>query len=334
MDEIFHEDPDIPFRVVLDALLDRESAFDARFLNRLSDLEEDELNQLSHVWYEIPELRRQALMEDVEELGPRDTMLSFEALGRFALADSDPMVRLLAVQILWEYESMDLIETFLELVEKDQDALVRAAAATGLGRFVLAGELDNHSKEVQSRIEDRLNQVIENAETPLESQRALESLAYSSRLSVVTLIEQAYNSNDEEWIVCSLHAMGVSANERWKNHIMSMLENISPRIRSAAVRAAGDLEIMDAVPFLLQLLDDPDERVRLNCIWALSQTGGEGVRERLEQLWEYADGEEEQVLEEALENLEFIEGIPLMSFMEIPEDENTPLQYYDEEEWD
>ncbi|MCZ7552883.1 MAG: HEAT repeat domain-containing protein [Anaerolineales bacterium] len=123
---------EIPLENVIQSLLDVDTPVNPRVLNRLSDLEPNELEQLRFIWEQLPLWRRKALMEDIEELGAHDFLLDFMALGQLALEDRDPGVRLLAVHTLWEYEQTELIHTFLNLIQQDQDCDVRAAAATGL----------------------------------------------------------------------------------------------------------------------------------------------------------------------------------------------------------
>jgi len=331
------DQPELPFQIILDNLLDADRPIDQRFLYRLSDLEGSDLDLLKKAWIHVPEVRRQELMEEIEELGVRETVLSFEALGRFTIGDESSHVRSLAVKTLWEYESVDLIDVFLDLLCTDPDPYVRAAAATGLGRFILAGELDKLPADIQRRIEDQLMQVVRHGDSTLEQQRAIESLGFSGRIEVIELIESAFNMSDIEWVACALTAMGHSANDRWNRQVLEMLENKVPRIRIAAVWAAGELAIKSAVPQLLELLDDPNETVYRNSIWALSMIGGEGVRQVLEQRYEEAESVEEiEILESALENLEFTEVMPVMPFLDIPEDDDLFLltDYDDEDEWD
>jgi HEAT repeat protein len=258
-------------------------------------------------------------MEDVEELGEKDYLLSFEALARLAVHDSDPRVRLLAVRTLWEYEHKDLISLFLDLLEADRDEEVQAGAASALGRFVYAGELEEIPSETLHEIEDRLLRVTQDASSVLIRRRALESLGFSSREEVAGLIESAYTSGSKDWMVSALLAMGRSANERWEPQVLAMLESSQTAIRSEAVRAAGELEISESVPRLLELLDDPEDSVRFASIWSLSQIGGEGVGEALQQLFETTEDEEEaEYIETALENLAFTEGAPPLRLLDLP----------------
>jgi HEAT repeat protein len=314
--------PEIPFQNLLDALLDIENQFHPRYLYRLSDLEPEEIAALQKTWHHIPLLRRQALMRDLEELGNSNDLLSFEAIGRHALCDEDPGVRSLAVRILWEFETVDLVPLFLNLLETDSDADVRAATASALGRFVYLGEIDQIPENILRDIEDRLLRLIQSNDPPQVRRRALESVSYSSRPEVSALIEEAFSSGKTEWMATALIAMGRSIDELWVEDVISMLDSKFPILRAEAARAAGELEIGDSVPRLIELLDDSDENVRKAAVWSLSQIGGEGVREAIEQLLEEADDyEEADLLQNALDNLSFTEDFHLYSLFDFSQED-------------
>ena len=310
----------IPFQQLLQALLDTDKPVNPRFYYRLSDLEPGDLAQLVKIWPDIPLWRRQAMMEDIEELSANDTLLYFVALGRFAVQDPDPKVRLLAVRTLWEYEEKELIPILLDLLAKDPDAEVRAASAGALGPYVYAGELEEIPEPLLHTIEDCLLDALRNDNFPRTQHYALESLGYSSRAEMVPLIEEAYASSDREWTASALFAMGRSGDERWHPQVLTMLESKHPSLRSEAARAAGELEISRAAPLLIELLDDPDESTQLASIWSLSQIGGEGVRQILEEMYEQAEDEDSiEMLAAALDNLAFNEGLQLMPILDLDE---------------
>ena len=310
----------IPFQQVLDELTDKDTQLHRRYLYRLSDLDDKEMTLLEDAWPQMPATRRQSVMKDLLELGEDNLLLSYEAIGRFAIKDEDPNIRTLAVQILRGFESADLIPRFISLLENDPDEEVRAAAASALGLFVYLGEVEDIASETLKRIEDCLLQVIQYSESDTVKCRSLEALGYSSRPEVPPLIETALASGNKEWIKAALFAMGRSIDDRWEDDILHYLNNRFPALRAEAARAAGELEISAALPQLIELSEDSDENVRQAAIWSLSQISGEGVREVLEELWEYAEEETEiDLLEAALDNLEFNENAELFSILDFPE---------------
>ena len=307
---------------MIDALLDSETRFPVKYLKHFSDLDQDRYNSLKDIWELVEARRRHSVLEDLEDLGLKDTLLSFEELAKLAIADKEPGVRTTAARILWEFDSIDLAAVFIQLLEQDTDPDVRAAAASGLGKFVYAGELDRLSEETCKRIEDCLLETTRNGETELEKQKALESLGFSNRDYVNKLIEEANASTDSGWVASSLQAMGHSANEHWVPNVIKMLDDREPAVRAAAAFAVGELEVKNAVPLLGDLLDDPNMEVRHNAINALSQIGGDRAREILERLHEKSgDPDIIALLDDALENIEFWEDIGELPFLNVPDDE-------------
>jgi HEAT repeat protein len=300
----------LPIKKLVDALLDENTPFPPSYLYRLSDLEPTELSMVAEAWPKLSVRRRQALTEDLAQLNEADDLLSFEQFTRLALKDSDPEVRLLAVRMLSEYENSSFLSTFLDMAEHDPDLEVRAASTTVLGLFVYLGEVDALPSASFHQVEECLLRIVNSSDEPLVRRSALESLGYSSRDELFSLIERAYASGETDWLASALLAMGRSADQRWEPSILVMLDHIRPVVRAEAVTAAGGMEIEAAVPRLIELLDDSDENVRMSSIWSLSQIGGEGVRDALIHMLETTEEEEEAaLLEEALENLAFTEGV-------------------------
>ena len=322
----------IQFAKVIDALLDESTPFPPRYLYRLSDLEPEDYSSLSSAWESISLRRRQALLEDLEELHLADDLLCFEEVGRLALKDKDPTLRLLAVRILREYELVDLLPIFVDMIEHDADAAVRSASASALAPYIYMGEVDELSPAKLHQVEECLLRVIKGSDIPSIQRKALEALGFSSRDEVVPLIKKAYESDDTEWLISAIFAMGRSANKRWNKQVLSKLEHKRPSVRAEAASAAGELEISAAVPQLLEMLEDPDLDVRMAASWALSQVGGEGVRNALENKLENSDDvEETKLLENALENLDFTEEMKDLTLFDISEDGEEDSESSDNE---
>jgi len=322
---------EVPFQQLIEALLNPDEPFKARYLYRLSDLEQAELELLAEAWPRVPDWRRRALLEDAQALGERDTLLSYEGLALFALMDADPGVRIPALLVLHEYENPRFIDNFIGLLLNDADVNVRAAAAAALSRFVYLGELDELPQKLYQQVEASLLRVHAlEEEEDLVRRMALEAIGYSSREDVDAMIEAAYASGDRNWIVSAMIAMGRSANERWTDQIMESLDSRYPALRAEAARAAGEVELREAVPQLVEMLDDPDDSVVLAAIWALSQLGGSGVRKRLERMYRLAeDDETTEFIEMALDNLAFNEGANGFELLDVPDDEDVDDDEYD-----
>lgn len=317
------QDPaEIPFDELIAALLDADTPLSHLFLYRLSDLDAEELEAFKENWPKMPSWRRQALMEDLEQLGMADDLLSYEAISRHTMNDEDPHVRLSAIRILWEYDTEDLIPAYLKILETDPEGPVRAAAAAALGQFVYKGELEELPTNTLQDLEDRLFYIVSRDTDAQVRQRTLESLSYSSREELPPLIEKAFSSGDSDWMATALIAMGRSMDKRWQDEVLSMLDSKVPVLRAEAARAAGEMELSQSVTNLVDLTEDADEDVRMAAIWSLSQIGGDKARRTLEGLLrESRDDEEADFLETALDNLAFTDGLQPFSILDFPENQ-------------
>jgi len=210
---------------------------------------------------------------------------------------------------------------------------VRAEAANALNLFVDLGELEKISEETYREIEDALL-ASANSEDELHVRRAaLESLGYSSRLEVTTLIESAFHRQDPRWQASALIAMGRSADDRWEDEVTSSLVSEDERVKRAAVQSAGELSLKSAGPILIRLLEEGDvEDVVSAAVWSLSQIGGEDARTYIETLLDQTEDEDQiEFLEEALDNLAFTEDLDRFELLAVdPDAEIEELEEEDE----
>ncbi|HET9914261.1 MAG TPA: HEAT repeat domain-containing protein [Anaerolineales bacterium] len=325
------------FQTVLDALLSERKDFPRRYLQEFSDIGALELKTLLDVWPKVRPGRKLTLLEELDALAEADTLVCFDDFARSLLTDPDPEVRTRAIRLLDEYEDPKIVPSYLDMLRNDPDINVRVEAANALNLFVDLGELEKISDSVYHQIEDALLASAASEDDVRVRRTALESLGYSSRPEVSTLIESAFHRQDPNWQASALVAMGRSADERWDEHVTRSLVHVDDRIRKAAVVAAGELSLQLARPILLKMLGEEEEATILSAvIWSLSQIGGEDVRTYLENILDQLeDDDEEQIafLEEALDNLSFTEDLDRFDLLAIdPDDELLELEEDDEEE--
>jgi HEAT repeat protein len=123
------------------------------------------------------------------------------------------------------------------------------------------------------------------------------------------LIEAEYRTGQDRGVRSAVIAMGRSANSAWAAAVKAEMASPSPAIREAAARAAGAIELRDTVPTLIELLDDVSDAVRRASIWSLGQLGSLQAERALQTLLRRKPPEDEAaLLEEALENLAFVDG--------------------------
>ncbi len=293
-------------------------------LQEFSDLDPESLRAVTEAWPGVPVERKRILLDQLQELSDENTLVSYDDFAQALLTDADAQVRTRAIGLLAECDDTKLASVFLKMLAMDDDPETRAAAAAALGKYVERGELEEIPAAVQRQVEDALLQKANSDDQLAVRRNALESLGFSSRPEVVTLIESAFRRENPDWQASALFAMGRSFDERWEEQVLSRLADVRTLVRMAAVEAAGELRLASARTLLLQVLEDEEEdEVSSAAIWSLSQIGGEDARVYIENLLDLAqEGEDVEFLEEALENLEFTDELSRFDLMSVEPDEN------------
>ncbi len=310
----------IKFSEVAAALIDTDHPFPPRLLRGFSDLFPRDIKEFLPIWQETTITRKISLLEDLEEITEKDTLVCFDEVAKAVINDLDPRVRVLSMRLLWESEDPKLVPILIELMLEDIDEGVRSTAASLLGHFVYLGELDEIPDAVKISAVKSLLDVVLSEEVSQVRMRALESLGYSSHPKVPALIKAAYDSKENLWVACALCAMGRSADDQWSEFVQDKLDSNDSDIKFEAARAAGELEIPTALDQLFTMVEeeDFDSEIRLAAIWSLSQIGGREVKDKLQELLKDSESEEEiEWLEKALENLEISsssEGLNFFNF--------------------
>lgn len=316
---------ELNFQSILDHLLDSKKDIPSGHLSYYSDLDPKSLRLFLDVWSSVPQNRKLLLLDSLIAHLDDETIVSYEDIGKALLTDPDAEVRTRALGLLVESNDPRLVDSLLNIFLNDSDLAPRLKAALLLGEFVLLGELEELDEARQRKIEDALISVIRSEANPALRRQAVEAFGYSGRDEAVAILESAYEREDPLWVASALRAMGRSHDNHWNDSVVSKLLDDDPRIRFAAAEAAGNLNIEEASPIMLQMLEDEeeDDDVTLAAIWALSQIGGEDARAYILSLLESTEDEEAtEFLEGALENLDFNEEMNKFDLLSLNEDDD------------
>jgi HEAT repeat protein len=276
---------DEPFESLLEGLRDPDTPLRAALIYRLSQPSEEEMTALAAIWADIPVARRQLLLTRLLELSEVSIEVDFGDVAIFALKDPDPGVRSRAIELMWEDERIPTMRRIIRILQTDESADVRATAAQALGRFVLAGELGEMSALAAQEAEDALQEIwFELAEPPEVRRRALESIAYSGRDEVSSMIEEALQHPEQSMLASAIFAMGRSADEVWEPYVLEALHHPEAELRFEAARAAGELFLITAVSHLVDMLEEADREIREAAVWALGEIGGDAAQRALMRL--------------------------------------------------
>ncbi len=322
----------IPFQLVIDALLDPARPVLGISHYRLSELTASELGQLERAWPAIPLQHRIDLLADLEEYATDDPLLFFDGIGRIGLKDTDPQVRLAAIQLVAVEESPEVLPALRKIIEDDANLEVQVGGLEALAPYIYFGEIEALPQREHQANQALLLRLYRTASEPLIRQRTLEAFGYTSHPELPGMIEDAFSRDDEDWQASALLAMGRSADQKWKEIVTQMLDHDSALLREQAACAAGALGLEEAKPELFSLAaDESSEEVRRAALWSLSEIGGGEVQAFLKELLEDAITEEEaEYLEDVLENLieiQLLSDTDLLMFdlddddAELPDDE-------------
>ena len=293
----------------LQEIADENRRLSANQLKNLSDLDAEGVQTLAEAWPEIEMMRRLNIVRELSDLADDNVELNFDAVFKVALGDEEPYVRAAAIRGLDEYEEIDLIPRFIDLLLIDPDVEVRREAAIALGRYAVAAELErlNHSDTRAIR-----NALMESAEDIEEDERvrarAIEALGAMSGEDTENLIESIYEE-DSLWLkVGAIDAMGRTCNRHWLPIILRESEHRAPEMRHACAFAAGEIGEVAAVPQLRRMaLEDPDREVQLVAIRSLGAIGGPTARVALQGVLYEGDDALREAIEAAMAEIDFDE---------------------------
>ena len=272
-------------------------------LANLSATSPEEMVLFLEAWAEMGFERRRQIASQLVELAEEDPKLNFDDIFHACLRDLDEIVRVRAIEGLWEYENHTLIDTFINMLREDRQESVRAAAALALGRFALLAELGKLRPDDGAKVEKALAEVIDDQEEQLGvRRRAVEAIATLSLPEVTEIIQEAYQSDDDQMRVSAIYAMGRNSDPAWLPTLVKELSNPDTEMRFEAAGACGGLGEDEAVPHLVRLIHDLDAQVQLSAIAALGKFGGNeagaALRECLNHTEEHIRGAAEDALEE------------------------------------
>jgi len=281
-------------------------------LGDLSDLSPEELELFLEAWTKIGVARRRQIMGKLLELAEEDPQLNFDDIFRACLHDPDEIVRVKAIDGLWECENRSLITPLITLLREDDEESVRAAAAMALGKFALLAELGKLRPEDGQRVQEALLSAIDDqTEQPEVRRRAIEAIAPLTLPRVKDIICQAYTSDDAKMRASALYAMGRNCDPIWLPTLVKELGSQDAEVRFEAAVACGALGDEQAVPHLVRLISDVDSQVQLSAIAAIGQIGGSEAQEALRGCLEHPDEHMRQMAKEALDEANFEPEPPL-----------------------
>lgn len=293
---------------LLPELANPERLPSATDLAALSRLEGGDRERFMDAWRALSIQRRRDLIDRLADLAEDNVELDFNAVFTVGLFDADVQVRADSIRALWEYDADELVPVLQRLLA-DPEAIVRAEAALGLGRFLLRWELVGRDDDVTGDVESSLRDVVRDGNELSDVRgRALEALGVRNFEWVSDMIRDAYEGEDRRMTISAVHAMGRNADPDWLPIIREEMQSEDPEMRFESAAAAGSLGDEDLIPDLAEITADDDVEVQEAAIAALGQIGGPAARSTLQSV--ASENRDERVLEavrDALAAADFVE---------------------------
>ena len=294
-----------PFDEVL-ATLQTDEPIDAATVYGLTALDRQQLAQLADLWPNLASHRRTHVLQHLNTVSEANFEMDFRSINHIALEDRDPDVRRYAIEGLWEDESVGFLHKLVDIIRTETSPDVRIAALTELGRFILLGEYEDINRADARMAQETVLQVLHSNEDNDVRRRALEAIANCGRPGIKEMIREFYNHDELTMRMSALFAMGRTCDPVWTDDILEQLESSIPELQYEAARAAGHIQIEDAVPHLSRLIEETEDTEVLEIIiWALGEIGGEAARKLLTRIVQQAEAAgDDEILEAAEEALD------------------------------
>ncbi|QPC81230.1 HEAT repeat domain-containing protein [Phototrophicus methaneseepsis] len=292
----------------------------------LSGLTDTQLMDFQRAWDSLGMTQKHVLLQMMVDVSDSNQDMDFERIGILAMSDADAQIRQVALELLSESETFETLHVLMHALSHDESLLVRSGAGRALGNFVLLGELGKIRERHVEPVLQRLFQLLEDRqESVLLRSAALESISNSSHTNVMTHINEAYRSDDPDLHLSSVIAMGHTCDDRWADIILEELENNDEAVRVAAARAAGELQIEEAVPALIRIYNEGDSEARMTVAWSLGEIGGREAMRLLEHALEDAEEADDVILmdiiDDAIGNASLLSGDLMLGDFDMPTDD-------------
>jgi HEAT repeat protein len=314
---------EIPFASVLTALFTDDEP-PIHLIYRLSDLGEADFARFKAEWLEVNSHRRAVLARHMADISEDNYLVDFAPIFAFLFEDPEPSVRKAALDGVWDAEDTHLIDPIVNMLQRDADVSVQAAAARALAHYILLAEWGQIDAAQVAPIIEALLAECERPRAVDEIRRAaLEAVASAAHPRIPELINDAYEDGSDDLQLSALFAMGHTADSRWLPILEQEMESPSADFRAEAARACGMIGDPASIDSLEQLLSDKDIEVGLAAVYALGQIGGDRAYELLSTMAEDPDFEEfHDAIDEALEEMEWLGGeFDILSFSDEDDDD-------------
>lgn len=305
MSEEIKNTPELSFDEIIENLKDGGATLSSKQIMRLSGLYPNELATLKQNWSKFHTQRIKGVLEDMELLTEDYPGVDFSEIFFLGLDDSNDEVVIVSIEGLWDEEKIEIGRKALTILHANPAPSLHVALSilSLLGEFIILAELDKIPASLANEIKTDIQTIYKNSPNESLRQRALEVLAGASDIDLDEAIDKAIHDFNDDWIRSALIAIGKSGKTTWNDYVFDNLDSPLEDLRIEAIRAAGELELQDAISELYANTKDGLKEIRMASAWSLSNYSDKNIQNTLQDMLENVEDEEEQALiEDAIDN--------------------------------
>ena len=279
---------------VLEQLVNEHIEFNTTLVYGLSDLSQDAIQRIRPAWVLLGGDTKLTIVRHLIDVAEANIELHYDAFGWLVLEEREPDIIEAAIDLLWENESLELMDRLIDLTSETNIDHLRLSAIRHLERFVVLGEYGEIHSEAYAKLLQRLQSLWYSGDQDARIRGAcIESLGNASFEALPKLIEEAYSSDSEELRRSAVYAMGRTCDDSWEDLLLDELSSRDAQMRYEAARACGHIESKEALSLLYRMVIDDEREIQEIAIWSMGEIGGRYAQNHLEELAERFEDDEE-----------------------------------------
>ena len=254
----------------------------SEMLRDLSGIDDAQARSIVDAWRDWQLEDVVGTVAELREVADSDRSLEFDALFRAAISFPSSQVRLECVRALSNGGSLNVANSLVGILERDESAEVRGAAATALHAFSEPSQSRSVPRTTLARIADTLRNAIDIDERSVRG-KALRSIVAMRHEDAPDLIDSMFDEAIDDPVLMSdvLLAMGESGDRSWLPTIEDAFYSTDANVRISAVLAFGSIAGDEDIHSLSEPFDDHILEVQMATIQTLEQIGTAQAREML-----------------------------------------------------
>lgn len=274
----------------------------------LSDLTPEKTNKLRTVLAEISDANRSEFFQGMYISAMNSFECNYTPIAKIGLEDSDGDVRTASIQVLGFEDDKSAGEKILDAAQNDPYEKAQIAAVQVLGQYMFESALDNRIPVNKKKLHEVLENLIESKNQAVR-RAAVVSYAVSEDKRVKEIITGYLAGNNRDELIAALEAVRHAMGEEWAGTVLELMRHEDDEVSMEAIRAAGTLQLREALPLLYELISRFDRispEMLLTAVEAVAEIGDEGSYDVLETLGEAAvdmDAEITEAIDDSIDTL-------------------------------